>query len=337
MAAEVVEVAAEQSPKRRVHNMLHRLEFRAMGCDMLAVVDRETEPAMLSQVPEWFEEWEQSLSRFRFDSELTRFNQTHLQPLHVSDIFWDVFQAARKAEELTDGLVTPTLLDAIIEAGYDRPFDELPHRFDQARRELTPLLPAPTSTVSPPLTAIAFDESTRTIILPTGMGLDFGGVAKGWAAHQAMQRLQAEGPALIDAGGDIAISGPRADGSPWQIGIANPFRKDENVEVLYLNACGVATSGKDRRRWTRDGLFQHHIIDPSTHQPAETDLLTVTVIAPDVMQAEAAAKAAFVFGSYAGLNWIESRPQYAGAFILDNGKMLYSKNMENYLLEMERL
>ena len=145
---------------------------------MLAVVDHETEPARLSHVPEWFEEWEQSLSRFRFDSELTRFNQTHEQPVHVSDTFWNVFQAARKAEKMTNGLVTPTLLDAIVEAGYDRPFDELPH--------LAPLTPTPTLTTSSSLATIAFDESARTITLPIGMGLDFGGVAKGWAVARTV-------------------------------------------------------------------------------------------------------------------------------------------------------
>lgn len=315
--------AAERSRRQRHPNMLHRLEFRAMGCDMLAVVECETKPEMLSRVPEWFEEWEQSLSRFRFDSELTRLNQTHDQTVRVSETLWDVFQIARKAEQMTDGLVTPTLLNAIIEAGYDRPFDELPH------------LSTPTvnsvPTASTPLTAIVFDTSARTLTLPTGMGLDFGGVAKGWAAHQAMTRLQAEGPALIDAGGDISVSGPRSDEGPWKIGIADPFHKDEEVEVLHLNACGVATSGKDRRRWMRDGIPQHHIIDPLTGQPAKTDLLTVTVIAPTAMEAEAAAKAAFILGSRAGLEWIESHSQYAGVFILDNGEMLYAKNMDTYL------
>jgi len=303
--------------------MLHRLPFRAMGCDMLAVVDHDTEPGMLSHVPAWFEGWEQSLSRFRYDSELTRLNQTHGQPILVSETLWDVFQTALKAEQMTDGLVTPTLLDAIVEAGYDRPFDELPHlsspTFD------------PALIISPPLTAIAFDESSRTITLPFGTGLDFGGVAKGWSAHQAMQRLQAEGPALVDAGGDIAISGPQNDGNPWPVGIANPFHKGENIEVLHLNACGVATSGKDRRRWLHNGLLQHHIINPSTNQPADTDLLTVTVIAPNVMEAEAAAKAAFILGSRVGMEWVESRPEYAGVFVRDNNEVLYTQNMKLYL------
>ncbi len=303
--------------------MLHRLEFRAMGCEMLAVADRESRPALLASVPDWFEEWEQVLSRFRYDSELTRLNQIHERPVKVSQTLWDVFQAAGKAEQMTNGLVTPTLLDAIIEAGYDRPFDVLPH--------LTTSLPDPTITISRPLTAITVNATARTMTLPEGLGLDFGGVAKGWAAHQAMDRLRAEGPALVDAGGDIAISGPRADGSPWQVGVTNPFQRGQEIETLYLNECGVATSGKDHRRWTRNGILQHHILDPLTGQPAETDLLTVTVVAPDVMQAEAAAKAAFIQGSRAGLEWIEAHPELGALFILEDGQMSYSRKMEDYL------
>src|ERR1051325_4126420 len=152
--------------------MLHRLEFRAMGCEMLAFIDSESAPAMLPDVPAWFEEWEQVLSRFRFDSELTRLNQTHERPVQVGEILWDVFQAAQKAEQTTDGLVTPTLLDAIIEAGYDRPFDDLPHQRTSK--------PSSVITASPSLKAISVDAAARTITLPNGMGLDFGGVAKGW-------------------------------------------------------------------------------------------------------------------------------------------------------------
>ncbi len=303
--------------------MLHQLEFRAMGCEMLAAVDCESAPASLARVPEWFEEWEQVLSRFRYDSELTRLNQIHERPVAVSETLWEVLQTARKAERLTDGLVTPTLLDAILEAGYDRPFDVLPHQ--------APLIADPLLTAPPQLTAMAVNASARTVTLPSGMGLDFGGSAKGWAAHQAMKRLRAEGPALVSAGGDIALNGPRANGNPWSIGVTNPFQPKEDIETLYLDAGGVATSGKDRRRWTRNGALQHHIIDPATNQPAETDLLTVTVVAPDVMEAEAAAKAAFILGSRVGLEWIEARPRLAAFFILDNGQVLYSHKMEEFL------
>jgi thiamine biosynthesis lipoprotein len=163
------------------------------------------------------------------------------------------------------------------------------------------------------------------------MSLDFGGIAKGWAAHQAMERLRRAGPALINAGGDIAISGPCLDGSLWPIGVADPFHPGEELETLFLHACGVATSGKDRRRWIRNGVLQHHIIDPATNQPAETDLLAVTVIAPDVMQAETAAKASFILGSHAGLEWIETHRKLAALLILDDGQVLYSRKLEKFL------
>jgi thiamine biosynthesis lipoprotein len=216
----------------------------------------------------------------------------------------------------------PSLLDALIEAGYDRPFDVLPHQ--------TTYVADPVLMASTPLTTIAVNDSARTVNLPSGISLDFGGIAKGWCAHQVMKRLRFDGPALVNAGGDIAMSGPRADGSQWQVGIADPFHPGAEIETLYLNACGVATSGKDRRRWTRNGILQHHIIDPFTGQSAETDLLTVTAVAPNVMGAEAAAKAAFILGSRLGMEWIEARPELAALFILDDGRVLYSDKMGNF-------
>jgi thiamine biosynthesis lipoprotein len=277
----------------------------------------------LPAVTHWFEEWEQVLSRFRYDSELNHLNQTHDRPVKVSRVLWDVFQVARAAEDMTNGMVTPTVLNAVLEAGYDRPFEELEDT------SLSEIGTADAATLSQ--TEISANETDRTITLPEGIGLDFGGVAKGWAAHQAMKRLQVEGPALVDAAGDIAISGPRANGNPWQIGVADPFHKGDEIEVLFLKESGVATSGKDRRRWLRKGALKHHIINPATKQPAETDVLTVTVVGPNVMQAEAAAKAAFIQGSRHGLEWIEAHPEFAALFILDDGQLLYSQKMEEYL------
>jgi thiamine biosynthesis lipoprotein len=294
-----------------------------MGSDILAVVDTESRPALLEKVPEWFEEWEQALSRFRYDSELTQLNQTCEKDVHVSKTLWDVYRAAQEAERMTDGLVTPTLLEALTQAGYDRPFDELPLQ--------TKPKPDPVQSTSPLLTEISVNENKRTMRLPAGVSLDFGGVAKGWASDQAMKRLQIEGPALIDAGGDIAVSGEMSNGDPWPIGIADPFHPEEEIETLFLATGGVATSGKDRRRWKKGDTLQHHIIDPSTKKPADTDLLTVTVIGPDVLKAEAAAKAAFILGSQDGFTWLEARPELAGIFILDNGQLVRTSTMRQFI------
>jgi thiamine biosynthesis lipoprotein len=161
--------------------------------------------------------------------------------------------------------------------------------------------------------------------------LDLGGVAKGWAAQRAMRKLERFGPALVDAGGDIAISGLRSGGRPWLVGIDDPRQEGESIGTLRLGRCGVATSGRDYRRWKQDGRWKHHIIDPRTGEPAVTDVLTATVIAQTVLDAEMAAKVVLILGSRKGLAWLEGRPGYAGVLVTDGGDVLTSKSLENIL------
>ena len=305
--------------------MFHRFSFRAMGGEMLAILEGGTDspPSILDKVPSWFEDWEQTLSRFRSDSELSRLNQTFDQPVEVSGTLWDVFQYALSAETITNGLVTPTVLDALLEAGYDQNFETLPRH--QSGHSLQVL-----SAVNP-LSAVTWNEKSQTICLPYGVHLDFGGVAKGWAAHQTAERLKEHGSALMNAAGDIAISGSLASGAPWQIGVRNPFAPGTDFETLNLNRCGVATSGRDRRHWNQNGLPRHHIIDPSTGQPAETNVMTATIVAPTVMEAEAAAKAVLILGAEEGLKWIEADPVLAGIIVLENGHTFYSQRISEYL------
>ncbi len=305
--------------------MYHRQNFRAMGCNILVVVDQDSDsaPVALTQVPNWFEEWEQTLSRFRPDSELTRLNQTFDQPVHVSQTLWDVYETSQWAEQFTHGLVTPTVYDAVLDAGYDRSFDILP-RYQNS--SFMPVL-----TEISPLSVVVADKAARTICLPQGVHLDFGGSAKGWAAHQAMERLQVEGPALVNAAGDIAVSGPCSNGAPWEIGVKSPFEPEKYFDTLYLKGGGVATSGKDRRRWMQGERLRHHIINPMTGQPAETNVLTATIIAPSVMYAEAASKAVLIMGADDGMAWIESNPDLAGLIVLENGHAHYGKKMQEYL------
>jgi thiamine biosynthesis lipoprotein len=164
--------------------------------------------------------------------------------------------------------------------------------------------------------------------------LDLGGVAKGWAADQAARRLAEAGPALVDAGGDISVSGPMADGLPWPIAIANPFAPDQSLGLALLARGAVATSGRDYRRWMRGGLEQHHIIDPRSGQPAQTDILSATIVAPDGPLAEMAAKVALILGSRAGLAWLDARPTLAGLLVLEDGRILRSRRMDAYLYNM---
>src|SRR5512136_88538 len=100
--------------------MAHRIDFRAMGTRMLAMVDASEPPPTLTDVPRWFEEWEQVLSRFRSDSELCQLNAGSGSARVVSEVLWEVYQASREAERITGGLVSPLVLQALLYAGYDQ-------------------------------------------------------------------------------------------------------------------------------------------------------------------------------------------------------------------------
>lgn len=312
---------------------MQRHEFRAMGSRVLAILDSGEPQPILDQVPAWFEDWERALSRFRIDSELSRVNASRGLPRAVSQTLWDVLALAREAEELSLGLVNPLILEDLLIAGYDRPFEQMhsPLAIGSAPAFASPLHAVAELDPLPSVDRIMLDAATRTIALPPGTGLDFGGVAKGWAAHQAVQRLAPTGPALVSAGGDVAVSGPRRNGDPWRIGVEDPSGAEGYIEMLYIEAGGVATSGKDHRHWQRGGLFQHHIIDPRTRQPAVTDILAATVVASTVMRAETLAKSVLISGSRLGLELLEDHADAEGMLVLDDGSMLYSPNFEKYL------
>jgi thiamine biosynthesis lipoprotein len=308
---------------------MKRIEFHAMGSQMLALLDSTDDEAdeTLAQLPDWFEEWEQVLSRFRPGNELDCLNHSDGRPMTVSQTLWEVFQAATAAEKSTGGLVSPAVLDALVSAGYDRSFESLP-ALQMSSSFAMPDYARPSG-------VIVWDIPTRSLVLPDSVHLDLGGIAKGWAAEQALRRLSHLGPGLVNAGGDIAISGLKNDGQAWPIGIDDPFTTGAHFETLKLGSCGVATSGKDYHRWLKDGIWYHHIIDPRTGLPADTDVLSATVVAPTVMEAEAAAKSVLILGSQAGLDWLESDSGLACVLVLENGSRIYSRNMDDYLWSTE--
>jgi thiamine biosynthesis lipoprotein len=296
--------------------MMQKISFHAMGCQMLAVIDSPlpAAQAQLDQVPDWFETWEQHLSRFRPDSELSQINLGSGEQL-ISTVLARVIRAGLLAERQSNGLVSPLMLNALEAAGYDRNFADLPVEIS-----------AP---VDPPIWNtnwnLQLDFDNHTLILPPGARLDLGGIAKGWAADRAAQRLGKLAPALVDAGGDIAASAPQADGSPWPVGVADPLDPEAQLDLVMLWRGGVATSGRDYRRWRKDGRWQHHIIDPRTGLPAQTDVLSATVVAPSARMAETAAKTALILGSLDGLRWLDDRPELAGLIVLDDGSTIPSR------------
>jgi thiamine biosynthesis lipoprotein len=139
---------------------------------------------------------------------------------------------------------------------------------------------------------VVVDARASWIALGPGAVLDLGAIAKGDAADRACALLAAAGPCLVSAGGDVAVSGPRADGGPWDVGVAH----GAGTLTLALSRGGLATSGVDRRRWRRAGADAHHEIDPATGLPAATCLLRATAVAATAAEADALATALLVSG-----------------------------------------
>jgi thiamine biosynthesis lipoprotein len=359
---------------REITEKLQQIEFRAMGSQILAArvpgvsqgVEADDEQAsgrrrlrspfisLLAEVPFWFEEWEQVLSRFRPDSELSQLNAVGSisTAVPVSETLWTVLQLALQVADYTDGLVTPTILDSLEAAGYDTSFDVMTRGiYTRPPADEVPVLSWPASNAeldTPQSTSwrkIKTYPDTRFVLLPSGVRLDFGGVAKGWAADEAVKRLAKYGPALVNAGGDVAVSGPMLEGTGWPIGVDAPagmsemnWRSQEGaqtpgglIELLSMKSGGVATSGRDYRRWQQGGTWRHHIIDPRTGSPADTDVVSATVVAPSTSMAEIGAKVALLLGSRDGLDWLEARPSMAGLLVLEDGQIIRSRYWANYV------
>ena len=225
-----------------------------------------------------FERLEALLSRFRPESELSRLNDAGR--LVVGEDMLAIIELALEARERTSGRFDPTVHDALVQAGYDRTFDEV-----ESDGRAAATLPARCGG------NVTVDRARSLIELEAGVHLDLGGIGKGYAADRAAAILSEAGPALVDAGGDIAAVG-RPDSLGWRIGVETPAV----TMTLALGDGAVATSGRDRRRWRRNGVEQHHLIDPATGRPAAGDLLRATVVARTAVEAETAAKSLFLAG-----------------------------------------
>jgi thiamine biosynthesis lipoprotein len=165
-------------------------------------------------------------------------------------------------------------------------------------------------------------------LLPTGVGLDLGGIAKGWTVQQTAHRLGRLGPALVDAGGDIACVGAPPTGSAWLVGMADPHRPEADLGALALTDEAVATSSLTGRRWQYHGQTAHHLIDPRTGAPAHTDLASVTVVAPRLPDAEIHAKVALILGRVEGWAYLNKQPNVSALLVTATGDQLSCGSLE---------
>jgi len=280
--------------------MLVEHRFRAMNTDVGIWLWR-TSPAadsLLHEMEQMFVDVEARLSRFRVDSELSRLNlRAGRGTVSISPLLATVLSQALQAARRTDGVFDPTVFHALCQAGYDRSFESVADHLvaENGRQDVSP---APVD-----WRQVRLDVAGGSVTLPSGLGIDLGGIAKGWTVDQVSRLAQTWGPVLVDAGGDIHAVG-QPGGQAWPVAVQDPFDDDADLMTLDLVDCAVATSSIGGRCWQREGRSAHHLIDPRTGEPSESDLHTVTVLAQTTVEAEVAAKTALILGSEQGAAYL---------------------------------
>ena len=275
---------------------------------MLALLDARSAMAsdVLAEVPGWFAVWEQSLSRFRDDSELSMVNRSQGRWISVSPTMWEAVDTALQAAAQSNGLVTPTLLDALKTTGYDRSFELVAEGVvicaatDRAhaaasRCAFLARCRARCQTARPALAA-------RHAPGPGRHGQRLGG------RPCAVRLLSKHGPALVDAGGGYRRSAHRLPMErPGRLASPTRASPTRTLRCYWSIAAASPRRAAITGRWLRGGVWQHHILDPRTTSPATTDVLSATIVAPTVREAELAAKVVLILGSHEGVQSIEAR------------------------------
>ena len=278
--------------------------FRAMTTEIQlgAAGDPKFVEDGFKAVTAWIRSCEQRFTRFTDSSELAEFNRSDGRWVSVSADMFDLLAEAYDLVERTQGLFDPSILPDLINAGYDRSIEMIRQpataRPDPVQPNQAQAFPA-LATRHLSFTSARLEPKDRSVRLQPGMRLDLGGVAKGWMAERAAHKLAAYANSVaVDIGGDLFLLGEAEDAPDWEIGLEDPREPATDLAILHVKApVAVATSSVVKRRWTQSQATRHHIIDPRTGEPADTDWLCVTAIAPHGAQAEAFAKSLLIAGS----------------------------------------
>lgn len=173
--------------------------------------------------------------------------------------------------------------------------------------------------------ALVYNETDNTLILPEGVMLDFGGIAKGYTAMRVAQIMQEYHirSAMLNLGGNVQLIGARPGGGAWRIAVKNPKPEEPYLGVLSVKDKAVVTSGGYERYFEEAGVIYHHILDPKTGRPVRSGLVSVTIVSADGTLADGLSTALFVMGrEQAAAFWRENSDKF-DAVLLDESDCLY--------------
>lgn len=171
----------------------------------------------------------------------------------------------------------------------------------------------------------------REITLGEGQRIDLGGIAKGYASKKVYDILRGFGinSGIIALGGNIQLFGLRPDGKPWTTGIRSPDSADRLIGKISATDISIVTSGSYQRYFERDGVRFHHIFDPASARPADSDLVSVTVVCTDPSLADGLSTALFVMGCRDAVSYWQRTGGFELVLYTDDGRLLVTAGLEN--------
>lgn len=255
--------------------------------------------------------WHGQFSRFEPDSELTRLNLSPAETIVVSPLMRRVVEAGLQAARATGGLVDPTLLTQVEQAGYRSHYDGPGVPLSNALAMAPPRRPGRPAPEAH-WRLLSTDRRTSSVTRPAGVQIDPGGIAKGVFADELAALLAGHNAFVVDCGGDLRLGG--CDAPDREVHVASPF-EDAILHTFVLRSGGVATSGIGKRSWIdSDGHVAHHLLDPGSGRPAFTGIVQVTALAPTATEAEMLSKAALLRGPARAAETLV----HGGLFVLDD-------------------
>lgn len=276
-----------------------RCGWTALGTD---VVVASTDPDQIDRarsiVADALEAVDDTCSRFRPDSELSRANARAGEEVGISPLLCEIIGAALDAAALTDGLCDPTVGPALVAAGYNITFAAVPVEGPALELDARPV---------PGWQQVHLDRTRCRLRMSVAVQLDVGAIGKAWAADRAAS-IAADVTrcgVLVSCGGDVAVRGEPPRGG-WPVEVSEVGPGLGHSAMVMIDSGGLATSGTGARRWRRGGVPLHHIIDPRSGVPADTPWLAVSATGRRCVDANRATTAAIVLGHEAP-GWLEQR------------------------------
>lgn len=177
-----------------------------------------------------------------------------------------------------------------------------------------------------------YDEKTGVLELPEQVEVDFGGIAKGYTSMRVANLMKAQGveSAIVNLGGNVQTVGKKPDGSKWKVAIKSPYEDIPYLGIISIEEKAVITSGGYERYFEEDGVTYHHIIDTRTGYPAESGLVSVTIVCDDGTLADGLSTSMYVMGKDAAIDyWRAHREAFEMVICTKEDKLYVTEGLQD--------